>query len=426
MYAWISYFAVAIVETLGYMIFADAFMESKWKGGKQIIIFLSEYVTFSLLGLAISYFIRVESLPMIRVSVLTVILIIFFKVFYIASWGKCIFIGSMCMVLNMTIDLSFMWITMGFYPEWNILQTYLSKSTYLVLFIWIRKYFYPMKRTFQRTNIHWMHYGWFPVLSTIAAWYFTFRYAVRDDHYLFFSFISVVLTVLNIFAMSVLKRSLESEEKLEDMELRVMQKQNQLQLFNGMQSMYERQGRKIHDYKKQLSSIQELLEAGDTQAAIGLVGSLTNSLSVELSEVNVGHSIVNAVLNQHHRIAKEQGIGMIFAVEEVRDLRIDDEDIVILFGNLLENAVHECARLRNRGVKDVAVKVKITNRNGKVLFSVSNPVYGKVEIKENRVVRESEPGHGIGLGNVREVVEKYGGELEISCDEKDFLAVVMI
>ena len=104
------------METLGYMIFADAFMESKWKGRKRIIIFLSEYVTFSLLGLAISYFIRVESLPMIRVSVLTVILIIFFKVFYIASWGKCIFIGSMCMVLNMTIDLSFMWITMGFYP----------------------------------------------------------------------------------------------------------------------------------------------------------------------------------------------------------------------------------------------------------------------------------------------------------------------
>ena len=83
MFAWISYFAVCIVETIGYMIFADAFMESKWKGRKRIIIFLSEYVTFSLLGLAISYFIRVESLPMIRVSVLTVILIIFFKVFYI-------------------------------------------------------------------------------------------------------------------------------------------------------------------------------------------------------------------------------------------------------------------------------------------------------------------------------------------------------
>ena len=205
-----------------------------------------------------------------------------------------------------------------------------------------------------------------------------------------------------------------------------MQKQNQLQLFNGMQSMYERQGRKIHDYKKQLSSIQELLETGDTQAAIGLVGSLTNSLSVELSEVNVGHSIVNAVLNQHYRIAKDQGIGMIFAVEEVRDLRIDDEDIVILFGNLLENAIHECIRLRDRGARDVAIKVKMANKNGKVLFSVSNPVCEKVEIMENRVVRESDPGHGIGLGNVREVVDKYGGELEISCDEKDFLAVVMI
>ncbi|MBR2274711.1 MAG: GHKL domain-containing protein [Lachnospiraceae bacterium] len=117
---------------------------------------------------------------------------------------------------------------------------------------------------------------------------------------------------------------------------------------------------------------------------------------------------------------------MIFAIEEIPALTLEDEDIVVLFGNLLENAVHECVRLRDRGIKDVAIKVKMTDKNGKVLFSVRNPVCERVEIKENRVIREPESGHGIGLGNVREVVEKYGGNLEISCDEKDFLAVVMI
>ncbi|MBQ7563695.1 MAG: hypothetical protein IJT16_06870 [Lachnospiraceae bacterium] len=165
-----------------------------------------------------------------------------------------------------------------------------------IVLLGIKKYFYPMKRMFQRTDIHWMHYGWFPLFSTIVAWYFTLRYTASDDHKWFFSFISAGFIVLNIFAMSVLKRSLESEEKYEDMELKVMQKQNQLQMLNDMQTMYERQGRKLHDYKKQLSSIQELLETGETEAAAGLVGSLTNSLSVELSEVNVGNSIVNAVL----------------------------------------------------------------------------------------------------------------------------------
>ena len=94
---------MGFVETLGYMIFADTFMESNLRERKRIIIFLVEYVVFIIFGLVISYFIRVDYLPMIRVSIMSVILFIFLKVFYTASWGKCIFIGSMSMVLNVLI-----------------------------------------------------------------------------------------------------------------------------------------------------------------------------------------------------------------------------------------------------------------------------------------------------------------------------------
>ena len=50
----------------------------------------------------------------------------------------------------------------------------------------------------------------------------------------------------------------------------------------------------------------------------------------------------------------------------------------------------------------------------------------KVEIEENRGQRSSKDGHGIGLSNVQGVVEKCDGNFAISCDEKEFVAVVII
>ena len=34
--------------------------------------------------------------------------------------------------------------------------------------------------------------------------------------------------------------------------------------------------------------------------------------------------------------------------------------------------------------------------------------------------------HGVGLMNVKAVVDKYGGDFAVSCDEKKFRAVVIL
>ena len=121
--------------------------------------------------------------------------------------------------------------------------------------------------------------------------------------------------------------------------MQIESKQNQLQAFRDMQALYERQGRKLHDYKKQLATLQELLKGGDTEAAIEFTEQLTKSIAVEMSEVNVGQPVVNAVLNQQYRVAKGKNIGMTFAVSDLHDIRLVDDEIVVLLGNLIENAI---------------------------------------------------------------------------------------
>lgn len=62
-----------------------------------------------------------------------------------------------------------------------------------------------------------------------------------------------------------------------------------------------------------------------------------------------------------------------------------------------------------------------------MIISIQNPVKEQVLIRDNNVLKEHiAEGHGIGLANVRDTVEKYGGSFVISCDESKFTAVVVI
>ena len=68
----------------------------------------------------------------------------------------------------------------------------------------------------------------------------------------------------------------------------------------------------------------------------------------------------------------------------------------------------------------------MVNVDGKYIFNIKNPVNEKVEISDESVVSDNVEGHGIGLPNVRNAVEKYSGDFVISCNEKEFVAVVML
>lgn len=144
-----------------------------------------------------------------------------------------------------------------------------------------------------------------------------------------------------------------------------------------------------------------------------------------MSEVNVGHPVVNAVLNQQYRVAKEKNIGMTFAVNDLHDIRISDDDIVVLLGNLIESVIHGCEKVISHG-QTASIQVKFVEKDSGLIFTVRNPVEQRVVITDNKVQGVQKEGHGIGLSNVESVVEKYDGTFVISCDEKEFTAAAMI
>lgn len=413
---WILSLCLIAIEIWGDVYFFDIFMERKKTGrfGKYRLVFL--YIV----SVVIAY-IGDEFVSMwMKVLLAVFVLVIFSAVFYEGEWKQYLFFSGLNYSLLFLADI----MTLLAENILNSKQVLLDLENYfimipmkmvrIILLFILRRIWKGNSNYNELSKQEWHKFCVIPVFTVASMLIMYFCYSGDKKVQTAYLFLSFVLIFINIFTLELMQDILVRSEKLRESALTDQKKESQLSHYRDMQSVYERQGRKMHDYKNQIRTVQTLLKKEDKQAAIALAERLTESISVEMAAVNTNHPVVDAVLNQKFHAAREQGVSMIFKVGDMGGLRLDEEETVILLSNLLDNAIHECVKVVWQGRKAV-IHVKLVQENGKLIFSVRNPVAEKVQTTE-----------GIGLMNVKAVVDKYDGDFAVSCDEEKFQAVVIL
>lgn len=90
---------------------------------------------------------------------------------------------------------------------------------------------------------------------------------------------------------------------------------------------------------------------------------------------------------------------------------MDELDLCVILANGIENAIHACQK--NERAEDKWIKISAAVReNGVITLKIENPCQEEVAFGPDGLprVRPSEE-HGIGLKNVKTVVDHYGGVL---------------
>jgi signal transduction histidine kinase len=138
--------------------------------------------------------------------------------------------------------------------------------------------------------------------------------------------------------------------------------------------------------------------------------------SVERAEI----SISDLARTVGQRVAKQQGIDCRFDIEEGLTASADPELIELALTNLIDNAVKYSA------IKTTPhVEIGRTEANGRIAFFVRDNGIGlpaefqhKIFQPFERLHRGSEiPGTGIGLANVRRIIERHGGKLWVESEQ---------
>ena len=405
---WILSFFIMAIETWGSVYFFDTFLKKKSIGlwGK------CRYVVLYSVSMAAALF----GIIGIKVTLIILVFIVFCTVFYEAGWKQRIFFSVLNYSLLFLTDLFFLQIENIFMVSKEITHLILPiKKMVWVCLVFLLRWIWKGRNNYgELSHREWLEFSMIPLLTVASMLLMFFCSSTEAKVQTAYLFLSAGLIFINIFVIELMQGILEKEELLRKSALAGQKKESQLAHYRDMQAVYERQGRKMHDYKNQIRTIQVLLKKADAQAAAALAERLTESISVEMAAVSTKHPVVDAVLNQKFHAAREQGVSMTFRVGDMGGLRLNEEETVILLSNLLDNAIRECVKVVRQG-RNAVIHVKLVQEDGKLIFSVRNPVAEKVEVIE-----------GTGLSNVKAVTEKYGGDFAISCDSEKFQAVVML
>lgn len=175
-----------------------------------------------------------------------------------------------------------------------------------------------------------------------------------------------------------------------------------------------------HDIRNHLYCMKALCDSNEYIQLQEYINTLNESQADINTNLTSGYELVDVIIND--LISTYQNVKLrIFGVFSEKYI-IEQVDICTIFSNLLTNAF-EAAEKND----DKIVRLHIKRLNSNLLISIQNSVC-KMPIIENNDIKtsKSDTGHGYGLKNVKTSLTKYGGKLELKCENNIFEASVII
>lgn len=141
--------------------------------------------------------------------------------------------------------------------------------------------------------------------------------------------------------------------------------------------------------------------------------------------VNSSNCIIDGILNSKiSHVDNEVKLNFNILVNE--DLKINLDDLLIILGNLIDNAISGVnSTLKN---KDKYIDIKIKYTKGTIIFNIKNSFNQDTLNKNNNLFNKKGEfkNYGVGLLTVKEVVGKYKGVLEVKFNKNNFETYVLI
>lgn len=158
-----------------------------------------------------------------------------------------------------------------------------------------------------------------------------------------------------------------------------------------------------HDMKNHFDIVESMINTSHIQEAKDYM----EQISFDQGEhyVHVNHLVLNYILSNKTKLAKSHGIDLCSVIIGKPVTFIADVDYSILVGNLLDNAIEATIE-----AKENEVNLCLSFYEDRFVIEVKNCVVDKPKSKQLLTNKKDKSKHGIGLKNIKDIVEKYNGQ----------------
>lgn len=172
-----------------------------------------------------------------------------------------------------------------------------------------------------------------------------------------------------------------------------------------------------HDIKKYLNTMNVLMNRNDIEQAQECITQVNELFGTIGNVVDVGNTILSAVLNHSVQKAHHQNIETVLDVKVQPDLAVPAADLSVIIGNTFDNAIEACAPLPQEARR---INIRMWQEGQQFSYEIKN-LYDKWHTpKTEKKI------HGFGLKNVTRCVDKYKGTMIVDASDQEYTVTVQI
>ena len=198
--------------------------------------------------------------------------------------------------------------------------------------------------------------------------------------------------------------------------------------YDSLNERLENMRRTRHDIRHHTALLKEIRDKGDISALDDLISMYTEENRLDHPLICCENETVNIVLALYSETAHQNGIALSVKANVPNDIFADKKDLVVLFGNILENASDACKEVETERFIDLTAAYSVTP-SGQHCFSliVKNSCTENISCDEKGIFKSTKhAGDGIGINSVRNITEKYGGACSITHADGVFTVSVIL
>ena len=288
----------------------------------------------------------------------------------------------------------------------------------LIAFFIIQHWSYRMKKI-RQVSFSYIKELTIILSVNIAMFTISLRMFVTDPTFLKENLnLSIFIITLLVLFVSILscylisKVGKKSKAELE-YKLKLQQIEMEHKVNEDMASMVYTLRSLRHDFNNHCNVMSGLLKTGQLEDLTLYLSQINDEIAPMNDFVFLENRTLTVLLNSKMNTALTQNIQLTYSIC-ISTLPMEALDICTLFGNLLDNALEAAANASDEKM----VHLSIRNKQDQILITCEN-TYSKAPLQKhgNFISTKVDTSiHGIGISNMKSVVEKYHGSIDITYD----------
>ena len=164
-----------------------------------------------------------------------------------------------------------------------------------------------------------------------------------------------------------------------------------------------------HDYHNHLQSLKGYLSLNKVEQMKDYLNELETDLDSIDTLYHSGNLQLDSILNAKLAIAEKGHIRIHCDASIPPQLHVSDLDLCVILGNLLDNAIESCRKIKDPDERFIRVYIGILKKQ--LYISITNATSETVKQRTDHYFTTKRGDHGHGLKRVDQVVKKYDGYL---------------